>query len=238
MINKKALIFGYPGEKEGRYYCAGVSGDMSDYYSHFKSLYGGAWKEDEEVFIEEQPITKDLLKEYIEYFNSEAEYSVFIFVGHGRYHKDYGTIIQLNAREEVSEFELLLNDVTRQLNILDCCRVQTISQMQGHYLKESYNESFSASNIELYRKCYNALLKDSIEGVINIYSCKAGEKSKDRRSFSYQLLHNAKGNEALSIYKAFKKAEPIVQRESSNKQNPVFDGPRMRGNPFPFYIKL
>jgi len=242
MITKKALIFGYPGEKGGENYCSGVFHDMHGYYSHFTSLCGGAWKVREEIFIEKQPITKKRLKKYIEYFNCEAEYSIFIFVGHGEYHEDYGTIIQLNAKEKISEFDLSLDNVSRRLNIFDCCREKTIFPMQGRYLKESYiSQSFSASNVELYRECFNSLLGASIKGNINIYSCSINERSKDISNlgglFSYHLLRNTIGNENLSIYKAFKKAEPIVKRLSSYEQNPVIDRPRVNGNSFPFYLK-
>ena len=78
MIKKKALIFGYPGEKGDDGYCTGVSFDIRNYSSYLTSLGGGVWKADKEVFVEEQPINKKRLKKYIDYFNSEAEYSVFI----------------------------------------------------------------------------------------------------------------------------------------------------------------
>ena len=141
----------------------------------------------------------------------------------------------------MSEFDLSLNNVSRQLNIFDCCRKKIIHPYFP-YLKESkiIESSLSVTNVELYRKRFNELLENSIEGKISIYSCSVDEEAIDMSNFgglfSCHLLYYATGNENLSVYKAFKKVEPIVQELSSHRQNPVIHKPRMKGYTFPFYL--
>jgi hypothetical protein len=244
MINKKALIIGYPGILGEEGYCEGVLHDLDNYQDHFTSIHGGAWNIDHkdvsknEVFVK-LSITKDELVQYIEYFNGCAEYSVFVFAGHGRYHSRYGTIIQLNEKEEIQISEIFLN-TDRQLFIIDCCRRVSTQRLIESNLKKSLSMENFSDNRDIYRAHFNRLLNNSIKGIIEIYSCSIDEFSMDISGsgglFSSILLDSATGNENLTIFKTFEKAKPLVKSRSRNRQNPIIEKPRMNGLSFPFYI--
>jgi hypothetical protein len=244
MINKKALIIGYPGRPGEENYCKGVFKDMDNYYSHLTTIHGGAWNGGyadynmNEVFSK-VCIEKYDLKNIIEYFNGCAEYSVIIFAGHGSYDDHYGTIIRLNERQDIPITQIKLN-APRQLFIIDCCRRKASTELLEENLKKSLSiESFS-NNRDIYRMRFNQLLAKSINGIVEVYSCSVDEYSQDISEqgglFSSKFLDSASGSENLSIFKTFEKAKPRVQRLSRNRQTPVIIKPRMDGNTFPFYI--
>jgi hypothetical protein len=245
MINRKALIIGYPGIYGGENYCEGVLHDLNNYQNYFESIHGGAWEITNNDFskievFQELSITRGKLDQYIEYFNSCAEYFIFVFAGHGEYHNRYGTIIQLNEREEMPVSEIFLN-ANRQLFIIDCCRKVSTQQLIENELKKSLSlESYFSHNRDIYREHFNQLINNSIEGNIEIYSCSINEYSIDISGsgglFSNRLLNSATGNENLTIFKTFETAKPLVQLRSRNRQNPVIEKPRMKGISFPFYM--
>lgn len=237
MLNRKALILGYPGEIGDEHYCEGVIHDLEGYKHYFGSIHGGAWDIDSEVFTELN-ITKSKLSEYSDYFKREADYSVIVFAGHGEYDTRFQqTRMQINRISSI-----LVNDIkgwtNRQLLIMDCCRKRTQVFIKSRIQDSMTIESFS-NNRDIYRSRFNELLEKSVEDTIEIYGCSIDEFSQDISNrgglFSYQLLNSAKGDETLSIYKTFAKAQQIVQELSKNKQTPVIHRPRS-GITFPFYI--
>ncbi|MDR0606028.1 MAG: caspase family protein [Bacteroidales bacterium] len=244
MINKKALILGYPGIPGDEEYCEGVYHDINNYFEHFTSINGGAWNADcpessEDEIFKELSITKKSLFEYINYFNKCAKYSVFIFAGHGYYTRQYGTIIQINNTESIPVSEIKFN-APRKLFIIDCCRKISSTRLIESNLRKSISIECFSDNREVYRARFDRLLNNSVEGTIEVYSCGINEYSQDISDrgglFSSKLLDSAIGNENLTIFKTFETAKSFVQKMSRNEQNPIIVKPRMSGVSFPFYI--
>jgi hypothetical protein len=237
MENRKALIFGYPGEYNTENYCEGVFHDIENYKKYLLSNHGGAWIESDEVHTEIS-ISRERLSAYINYFDRKADYSLIVFAGHGEYNLGKKqTCLQLNREESILVSDLY-NGNKRQLLIIDCCRKISKILIESRIQDSAIYKSFS-NNSDAYREKFDQMLKASVEDKIEVYSCDIDEYSRDISNkgglFSYNLLDEAKGNEDLTIYKTFEKAKPHVIETSRNMQNPVIQRPRT-GNSFPFYL--
>jgi hypothetical protein len=246
MIEKAAFIMGYTGKPGSDSYCGGVVEDVRNYYNYFHSNNGGAWNGDDAQLEDSQrelfrvlDADKYKLQEYINYCNRYVEYVVLVFAGHGYYDKRFGTIIQLNNREEISVDEIQF-DADRQLLILDCCRMASPKILREERMDKSISSALFAQSLrELYRKSFDRKLTSSAKGRTEIYSCSVGEASEDisRQGglFSIKLLKAAQGNSNLSIRQAFNKAEDGVVKFSRGKQRPVFRKTE-KGIDLPFYL--
>lgn len=236
MLTRFALIIGYPGEINGENYCEGVLTDVSNYTNYLESIHGGAWEDN--TIYHKIDISKKELESYISYM-SRFDYSVVIFAGHGEYSEKYKqTILQINENECILENELQTG-TDRQLIIMDCCRVKSKALVEDSFYKSFSLESKINQDRLLYKMRFNQLLEKSMHDLIKVYGCSVGESARDLGKkgglFSKNLIDSASGNNDLSIYKAFVKAQNIVVTYSRNKQNPDIERPRS-GVSFPFYI--
>lgn len=238
MIRKHALIFGYQGESGDENFCTGVPLDLENYKNYLMSPHGGCWEEDEINCC--LNVKKESLLQAIEYINTDIDYSVVIFSGHGQFNSLYGeTELELNSQETILVSELYTGCM-RELYIFDCCRVPSQIPIQESVIKSF---SFSEENFSNYEKIYyknlfDDLLQKSVSGRVEIYACSKGETSTDLSHrgglFSVNFLNQATGDEDLSVYKTFYNAKLYLEQNKA-KQHPEICKPRS-GKTFPFYI--
>ncbi|MFI4919726.1 MAG: caspase family protein, partial [Legionellales bacterium] len=176
MITRRALLVGYPGEKNNKHYCQGVNEDLKNYKSFLLSPLGGTWYEDEvDVLIQpsipELRISLHLLRGH--------DYSLVIFTGHGYYSLEQdSTILEINKNDEI-ESEELMNKTDKQTVILDCCRKveRIVVSEEREILRKAVGMELDPTTC---RKCYDKKIEQCDRDIIVMYACDIDEKAIDR----------------------------------------------------------
>lgn len=221
----------------GADYLKGVAVDIACWRKHLKTLFGGAWL-DEEIILLKNP-SKSVLSNALT-MAKFADYSIVIFSGHGFVKKGPlgfpETWVYINDFPNEDEATFPVNKLNpgtpRCLVSIDCCRKYT----EPSLLTES---QISFSNEELrhyYRNLFDKQVLNCEKGCCRIYGAKIGESANDELSFSQVLMKIAetKGNNHISSTVQECVNEAITAfMEIHPQQHPSYNGGR-RLRHFPF----
>lgn len=181
----------------------GVKKDARDFYDFLRSDYGGAWEDDEidryDVF---QPDSHNLTEEQIidcVYANSDAEYMMYVFSGHGFETPEGERYVELSVGNDISIDKLHRMLCQKKHTIItDACR-GIYSLGEGGRLPSA--RCFSQPQKSEYRKVcreyYDGLTRQAPAGAYSIgMAVSSGESAQDngRRGgeFSQALLAHCK----------------------------------------------
>ncbi len=186
-MTRKALII---GAAYGDPRIPGVYTDLTVWSAFLCSDLGGAWR-DEEIIILRDP-DLDQARRAVRSLEGN-DFGFVIFCGHGEVVQGAKpwpeTVLSFGRHGDLTETEM--NPGTPRCTLLlDCCRRPADAEDDRTYLTEEKSASFSArqSTRELFDKAMAAAEK----GLVKIYAASVGEYADDDKSFSKQLIHQAK----------------------------------------------
>ena len=242
---RRVLIITNPGRRGEDGYLEGVSHDVRNYKSFFKSAVGGAWREDE-IIVLTQPTRARAKIEVKEQRN--ADYSITIFTGHG-YHdaSSDSTIVELAPDVGIDSRELRIGS-DRHALILDCCRrlhIPEVVEDLALILEKAAKATITKTEC---RKYYDKSINNCPESLVVLYSCGLNEYSTDISGrgglYSSSLVRGAEAwsrsenvdtkeyFETMSIAQAHKNAAREVSARSGYRQKPEIEKPRLCGRNF------
>ena len=221
-------------------YLAGVHVDKENYLNFFESDEGGAWEEHEiSLFYN---IDKSALHSYfITQRNSQLDYLLLIFCGHGFATIDNTRYFELQTNEAVSisDIKTWVN-FTRCLAIFDCCSKFLLEDggKIPRILTETYWTKSASPRRDKSRQLYNeAILKAPIDcftaGFAASLNESAGEDSQGGY-YSSAIINAAKetinanknqnsDNLVFSFTYIHNLAAQSVKGKTQNRQNPDFE---------------
>lgn len=152
----------------------GVKLDLANFKKFLMNEIGGKWFESE-ILTEMNPSKKFLQYRINEIKNSNPDYVIVMYSGHGGYHRE--TLLEINDKGETINESELRGIASRQLLIFDCCRnVIKLSNIEEKSFS-SMNSLFKSS--DQIRYLYDKRIMGSIEQQASLYSCSVGESSYD-----------------------------------------------------------
>lgn len=245
-MKRRAIIIGAPLYRGNDPFSAGVKNDMIDYYNFFTSATGGAYYEEEIVFLENPSLNE--LKTLKRTFK---DFSVIAFSGHGSHNIfNNESILTINKSETISISELVKSVYSpRQLIIVDSCRNFVSLGGQHNFIGDIETGIHFPSNINFQtaRNIYDNYLRQTSFGAQVIYSCAPGEFSRatyEGSYFSKSLLQSVKNwssvienKSILTTSGAFRFASNRLSR-ITNKQHPGLVTTNKVSKNFPFAIRL
>lgn len=237
---RRALVIGCPDKD-----IPGVRVDMLSYPTFFRSAAGGGWFSSE-ITVLESP-TEAKLKSEVQKLR-EADYSIVVFAGHGRYSPAKSTgMLTLSPGVEIDEFEIKLG-APRRTVIIDACRVlpRRIILDEARASMEKYAR---VQDIQASRRIFDSHMTRCSEGIAMMYGCAIGEAASEEAEkggfYSAALLAEGKrwGESSsstpggvLTVSEAHEGAERWVQRSTGLAQNPHGVFPRSVPR-FPFAVR-
>lgn len=247
---KKRLILIYNEGIEGtKSYLKGVLEDMTNYQAFFKSIEGGAWLPTEKKVFHKPTVNQ--VEDYIK-ANADSDYFLIVFCGHGG-SLNQETILELDKGEDLP-LNTLYSWVrhTRNLIILDCCRVapdmEPIMESLNTRIR-MFSEGGSLADHARARNEYNKAIKATNSRMSTIgYAAsldeEAGETSKGG-FYSHSLLRAAAivANETstsettATFLECHNIAEPAVIQLSKDEQHPDYFTKRLP-NQLPFVVRV
>jgi hypothetical protein len=233
-MTRKALIIGaaYKDPK-----IPGVYTDLVFWNEFLQSDLGGSWTS-EEVKVLPDPTAAEVhaaLKTM-----GQADYGFLVFCGHGatvtRDKPWPETELYFGKHGQLTDSEINPGNPRCTL-VLDCCRGYLDAEDDRQFLVEGKSASFSVrKNV---REIFDKSLEVAEMGLVTIFAAREGQDASDRKSFSKQLIHQARItmerhtgvlDQALAVEltaEAMKKTTP--------QQQPEYIGGRRR-NHFPFAV--
>ena len=213
---------------------AGVRADINAWKEFLHSPVGGSWDEGEIVDLSEETFVS--IKGELA-FGRLFDYSLLCFAGHGRATVDSDgystTIVQINDKEEVSEYDL--NPKSPRCTMLfDCCRrLPTDAELESFAIKEG------ASKVKYNtREIFDRAMSGCEKGLVRIYGTELDHGAADEKSFTRMMIKYSKAavesceDGVLRLPDAVRGARNLLDEQ----QTPVYRGGRRLGH-FPFAIK-
>ena len=240
-MKRKALIIGNAGYGEN--FLQGVAKDLENYKSFLKSPFGGAWREDEIVTLNDHGLVEvnrklsDLKK---------ADYSLAIFSGHGYVDRETkSTIVEL--KNGVLNSNKLRFGAPKHVLILDTCR--EIVREKRLTLDEAMMEGMAPSlDLQKCRYYYDKRIEECTSALVVLFACSEGETAMDTPRggrYSYTLISAARDwlksrptdtkYVILSVVSAHNKVCKSVQQLTGHRQTPEIEKPRCEKY-FPFAV--
>lgn len=233
-MSRRAVIFGYPGERKHENYCPGVELDIQRYREFLLSANGGWWF-DSEIEMLGTDTTAGAVRTAVNRLKN-VDYGLVIFSGHGCYVKSRKTtVLELPSRSELDASELTVG-ASKQTIILDCCRV-VVSEVK---LAEHFAKSLAAAKFANGQRCrqvFDYQISLCPKGRVTMYACDVDETAVDTGRggrYSLGLLNvandwaqsNRTDPSVLSVVKAHDVASQTVIYQSGGSQNPQIEKPR------------
>lgn len=217
-MNKRILII---GNTKG---LPGVKVDLINYTSFFKSSYGGCWI-DSEIIVLQDP-SKLYLNTVIEGLKkSKLDYLITVFSGHGGQERE--TILEINGNGECISESDLKNISTKQLNIFDCCRCYSETEIK------SVRNLFEIKLMSLVntRAKYENRISKAVNQNLDLYACSIGELANDTHeggAYSKSLINVCMDfpTEYMLVGNAHEMAS-LLTKEKFPRQNPDAILPRL-----------
>ena len=251
-ITRRALLIANPGETGDENYYKGVYVDVRNFRHFLTSAHGGAWNDETEIKVLQQPTKQELARPLI--WCGLADYSFILFTGHGCYSKELQEpVLELRANVTIPLSDMLEPNTKRTV-ILDCCQ-----KIQRTELQEAVNFSKSAMDEARRRepdrnKC-RRLFDESIEATsastVIPQSCSIDEYSTadEMRGSRYaaslieaadrwasqQATESWLSHDTYSIVAAHNQATATTIRLSAGDQNPIISKAKT-GPYFPFAV--
>jgi hypothetical protein len=223
-MKRKALLI---GNSNG---LPGVKLDISNFTTFLKQYVGGQWY-DSEIVIKMNPLKTDLIATISSLKSERNDFMFVVFSGHGAYKK--GTVLEINAREEIINESDLKFIAPRQISIFDCCR-NLVSATEKRLWKRSI-EMFDSATSNIRAK-YDTRIMQAIEQQVSLYACSVNESALDteRGGLYINNLLKAAGNINSTEYKlvgiAHEEAKETTKKDAWNKrkhnQNPTATLPK------------
>ena len=162
----------------------GVRADIDAWKEFLQSSVGGSWDEGEIVDLSEETLAS--IKGELA-FGRLFDYTLLCFAGHGRATLDSDgystTIIQINDKEEVAEYDL--NPKSPRCTMLfDCCRrLPTDAELESFAIKEG------ASKVKYNtREIFDRAMSGCEKGLVRIYGTELDHGAADEKSFTRMMI--------------------------------------------------
>ncbi len=174
----------------------GVSADHRAYRYYLQSDTGGAWRSDEIIPVRQTIAAADL--EEILALGATFDYALVVFTGHGFVGLENGvTYCCINDSESIP-CGSLETGATRQLTIIDGCRLTTslapYRQVGKTVIGEAHDEARARRYRAACRAAYDELVARAPVGTGFIYACSPDTAAGDTRAgglFSSSLIEVA-----------------------------------------------
>lgn len=227
------IIIGNQGIPSKGNFLPGVSRDVNNYLSFFKSDNGGAW-ENNEIIPKVYDWTPLALRTAIDRRKVERlDYAVIVFAGHGYALKNGDTYFELSDGNDVS-LSTIKSWFPNQkvLMIADSCQSFVNLYREGGILSEALAQRPFSQHRDYLRNLYNSRIESVPTGAFTFASAVSpGESANDTSKgglYSYNLLNIANdcvnnthiGESVIPIDAIHTVAKANVMKESNNNQHP------------------
>ena len=214
-------------------YLPGVSRDMNNYLSFFKSDNGGAWEENE-IVSKKYDWTREGLSSTILLRRMDGlEYAVVVFAGHGYAQKNGEAYFELSDGNDVS-LSTIKSWFPHQkvLMIADSCQCFVNLYREGGILNEALAQKHFSFRRDYLRNLYNNRIESVPTNAFTFASAVSpGEAANDTSKgglYSYNLLNFANdcvnnpriGEGIIPIDAIHAETKTNVMIKSDNKQHP------------------
>lgn len=240
-MKRQAILIGAPGKEYTNKHLKGVDLDIKNYIKFLQSPTGGAWEKSEIIPIKNPE--SDKLINIIQ--QSDADYLLTVFSGHGAYTHKGQTILAIN-RTQFLTLQQLISNVPKQMFIIDACR-SFIDSGFANFLGEELRTFPSRLTKAHSKLLFNSYLKKCDDGIVICYSASVGQASFDTNDggyFTTSLLDTTKRwvekpskFNILPIHHAFTKTQNYIARHLTKEQTPQLKASNKRVRWFPFAIR-
>lgn len=227
------IIIGNQGTPNKGNFLPGVSRDVNNYLSFFKSDNGGAW-ESEEIISKFYDWTPDALKSSIFLRRmARLDYAVIVFTGHGYALKNGETYFELSEGQDVSLSTIRSwFPYQKVLMIADSCQCFVNLYREGGIFGEALAQKQFSRRRNYLRSLYNSRIESVPTNAFTFASAVSlGEEANDTSKgglYSYNLLSVSSScinsttvsDGVWGIDIIHKVAKANVEKESENTQHP------------------
>ena len=227
------IIIGNQGSPNQGNFLPGVSRDVNNYLTFFKSDNGGAWEENEIVSNNYGWTPDGLFSTIFSKRMDGLDYAVIVFAGHGYALKNGEPYFELSDGNDISLSKIRSWFPTQKvLMIADSCQCFINLYREGGILGEVLAQRQFSSSREYLRNLYNSGIDSvPINAFIFASAVSPNEAANDTSKgglYSYNLLHTA-NSYIKDSYKArgiwridtiHNIAKTTVVKESNGKQHP------------------
>lgn len=241
---RRAIIVACNETKSG--YLSGPLIDNYNFRNHLLSNLGGDWRPNEILSLI-NPTKTNLINSVNEFFFN-ADYSLFVFSGHGYINLDDRKRQYMElADDDISIFNVITK-VKRQAIIIDACR--GYYSEQGDLVLEGAGEGDPFSNFigsQTTRGLFEKHVLNCEEGLTVLYSANENQTSLDSESggaYIFSLLKiceiwrdNDNSTSKLSLRSAHKYGAELMTQYFETIQKPVMNTEK-RNRWFPLAVKF
>lgn len=227
------IIIGNQGTPSKGNFLPGVSRDVNNYLSFFKSNNGGAW-ENNEIIPKVYDWTSAGLYSTIYGRRMEGlDYAVIVFAGHGYALRNGETYFELSDGNDVSLSTIKSWFPTQKvLMIADSCQSFVNLYREGGILNEAFAQRQFSQHRNYLRNLYNSRIESVPTNAFTFASAVSpGEGANDTSKgglYSYNLLNIANdcvnntniGGSVIPIDAIHAVAKANVMKKSNNNQHP------------------
>jgi len=243
-MNRIAILIGSPLSDNNPDYLSGVRYDIDNFYNFLKSSTGGAWSDEEIVYLK-NPTIQHFATVKQKY--SGRDFAFVYFSGHGFYsQKIDDQVLHLNDNEKIKSSHFL-NFASKQITLFDACRVfSDWSNFLGAIEKPDLVYDFK--NPEQAKFNYLSQIQRVDSGQAILFSTQQGNTSSEDPNnggfFSSSILlaaskfaKNQQNEQILNIYNAFKNANQIIHSAYTTDQEPKIKPTTEAALFLPFAVK-
>lgn len=231
-IIRRSILIGCEGN--GQNFLSQVKVDIDNYYSFLLSPEGGFWYKNEIIMLMNPTLFE--INSAIQSVGGVG-YAFVVYGGHGFYDGRTGEQFLELGREGIVPASILSTNATRQLIIIDACRVirglpfikkaQKEGTLGGYQMPTNYALSCRG----LFDQYLNSIIPQTQAW---IYSCIVGESAIDGlfsplllnqgRALAYQFSNNSSASNIFDVQSVFfpaaQQTATLALSMSNNSQNP------------------
>ena len=172
-MRRQTIIIGAPGTSAT--FLVGVDQDLANYPQFLRSPSGGAWRDDE-ISVLRNP-TWGELSQKLKRLESQADYSLVVFSGHGRTNpQTFTDYVLINDQEEIRVNQFRTR-VPRQLVLFDACR--SFPAPSKNLVTEQWQPLASSLSAAQARTQYGEALNYSKPRYVVCKACEQGNAAAD-----------------------------------------------------------
>lgn len=227
------IIIGNQGTPSKGNFLPGVSRDVNNYLSFFKSDNGGAWENDEIISMVYNWTSAGLNSTIYRRRMEGLDYAVIVFAGHGYALRNGETYFEFSDGDDVSLSTIKSwFPAQKVLMIADSCQCFINLYREGGILREALAQRQFSQRRDYLRNLYNSHIGSVPTGAFTFASAvSSGESANDTSKgglYSYNLLNVANdyvndahiGGDVISIDAIHAVAKATVMKKSNNNQHP------------------
>jgi len=241
-MTRRAIIVVCDNTRSGE-----LSGPLVDNYNlrkHLLSNLGGDWQKNEILSLI-NPTKENVINSIIEFF-FEADYTLFVFSGHGYINLNDGNRQYMELFDDDISIMDVITGVKRQAIIIDACR-GFYSEQDDIILEDKYSPFSDFIGAQSTRELFEEHVLSCEEGLTILYSASENQTSLDTESGGAYLVsllkvcelwkNNIGGSSKFSLREAHNYGAEFMRENFETIQKPVMNAEK-RKRWYPLAVKF